>query len=450
MRSTIDVIRVGLIYSFLVIGPFEPLKAQDVERVTTGSAENGPNISAEILNDPEAAFQFARRAVEAGDIRGAITALERVLQMDPGLANIKLELGLLYLRVGQYDLARSLLESAIESPDAPEAARERARQAIGVSGSNLSQVAFNGSIFLGGQYQTNPNGSPGAVSVIGPGGAPIIIDGSQLSSPRGDDVSFTVAGNSELSIGLGGQRGNAIVLSNAIVYNEYDETDDLDALYLDGKIGPQLFLGSALSPTGYVRPYVQATHLNLGGSTFYNAYGGGFELLLQEALTSTYRIDLSYKRRDYSNSNNRPRATDQTGDYWALRGTASFQLAPRTRIEGTGFAELVNARQDYWSRSSFGIGFTLSQAIRPFFGSSVWFGRLGASYQHSNYQDPDPFIDPNRERSEDRFSIEGDLSIPLASSVSLELRAQQTWNESNIVNYEFSNTLFSIGTTIRF
>ena len=51
-------------------------------------------------SDPEASFDFAQAAIAASDPRAAIAALERILIFDPKLANIRLELGSLYLLVG--------------------------------------------------------------------------------------------------------------------------------------------------------------------------------------------------------------------------------------------------------------------------------------------------------------------------------------------------------------
>ena len=41
-------------------------------------------------------FAFAGLAVDVGDIDGAISALERMLLIDPNLPRVKLELGVLY------------------------------------------------------------------------------------------------------------------------------------------------------------------------------------------------------------------------------------------------------------------------------------------------------------------------------------------------------------------
>src|ERR1700753_3703581 len=63
-------------------------------------------------SDPETAFRFARLAVRVGDMRGAISALERLLVVDVAPPNVKLELGVLYFRLGSNQAARDYLESA--------------------------------------------------------------------------------------------------------------------------------------------------------------------------------------------------------------------------------------------------------------------------------------------------------------------------------------------------
>lgn len=78
------------------------------------------------LANPERSFEFVQAAVDAGDLRGAIAALERILLINPDLPNIQLELGVLYRRAGAAELGDAYIREALAAEDVPPEVRERA------------------------------------------------------------------------------------------------------------------------------------------------------------------------------------------------------------------------------------------------------------------------------------------------------------------------------------
>ncbi len=92
----------------------------------------------------EASFQLAQAAAATDRYREAITALERVLILNPGLSNIRLELGVLYLRVGQTALAEKFIEEALADPAAPPQVRARAEEFLAISQRGNSRAKFSG------------------------------------------------------------------------------------------------------------------------------------------------------------------------------------------------------------------------------------------------------------------------------------------------------------------
>jgi tetratricopeptide (TPR) repeat protein len=77
-------------------------------------------------SDPETLARFAELAVQVGDVEGAISALERLLIIDGEQPEVKLELGVLYFRLGSKEAALTYLEAAHASPQASPQLRERA------------------------------------------------------------------------------------------------------------------------------------------------------------------------------------------------------------------------------------------------------------------------------------------------------------------------------------
>ena len=81
-----------------------------------------------LFQDPgnlEKTFKFAELAVEIGNFETAISSLERMLLVNPDLPRVRLELGVLYFRLGSYQIAKTYLNRALEGPSVPDSVRER-------------------------------------------------------------------------------------------------------------------------------------------------------------------------------------------------------------------------------------------------------------------------------------------------------------------------------------
>jgi tetratricopeptide (TPR) repeat protein len=77
-------------------------------------------------SDPDVLLNFAVLAIKLGDIEGAISALERLLLIENDLPEVRLELGVLYYRIGSHAMAVIHFEAAVASPAATAHIRQRA------------------------------------------------------------------------------------------------------------------------------------------------------------------------------------------------------------------------------------------------------------------------------------------------------------------------------------
>jgi cytochrome c-type biogenesis protein CcmH/NrfG len=77
-------------------------------------------------DDPETLMGFAEAAIVFGDMEGAISALERLLLIAGDQPEVKLELAVLYFRIGAPQTAAAYLEGVRSSATASATVRERA------------------------------------------------------------------------------------------------------------------------------------------------------------------------------------------------------------------------------------------------------------------------------------------------------------------------------------
>lgn len=79
-------------------------------------------------SDPATLIAFAEIAIKTGDLEGAISALDRLLLIDGDQPEVKLELGVLYFRLGSFEAARTYLEEVRSSKRASAALKARATE----------------------------------------------------------------------------------------------------------------------------------------------------------------------------------------------------------------------------------------------------------------------------------------------------------------------------------
>jgi len=146
----------------------------------------------ELFRDPgnlDKSFRFAELAVRKGNFEAAISALERMLLINPDLPRVRLELGVLYFRIGSYAIARSYLTRVLQSPDAPQEVQDRVQVFLAEIDSRLTRGSLSGSVFFGARFSDNANAGPNSPNVLANGVAATLGDEFTNKSDRNYFVS---------------------------------------------------------------------------------------------------------------------------------------------------------------------------------------------------------------------------------------------------------------------
>ena len=117
----------------------------------------------EVFKDPgnlDKSFRFAELAIKIGNYEAAISALERMLLVNPNLPRVRLELGVLYFRLGSFRTARSYLQRVKRAPDVPAEVAARVDHFLAEVERRLKRHAFNrhspDSLLVRGNHSTVP------------------------------------------------------------------------------------------------------------------------------------------------------------------------------------------------------------------------------------------------------------------------------------------------------
>jgi hypothetical protein len=393
--------------------------------------------------DPERAFEFARAAAATGDLRGAIAALERILRINPGLSNIELELGVLYLRAGSPDLAALYLRRALAAHDMPPAVRDRAQSLLARAERAQRRHLFTGSLYAGMRYDENANAGPDSrlVRVLG-------VDGLLDEAATGqNDVSAELAGAINYTYALDSQAGHEIE-ANLGAYNRfYRQVTEFDFNSLTFDIGPRLYVGAVPEPSLSVRPYLLGSYVLLDYDDYLGYAGAGVNVRKFLGPLSYVEATLEASDQNYHDSATRPTNSLRSGTYIDLRGGANLQLTPTTRLfGGLGYARR-DSRVDFESFDEGGLRLGVTQLHPAPFGLTAlsWSTSLSATVRRTAYDAADPAIDPNEKRTDTRADLSLSTNARLSPALTAIATLQYTDNDSTLPNFDYDNWGVAMG-----
>ena len=132
--------------------------------------------------DLDLAFEYATLSSQVGDYEGAISTLERMLIYAPNTPRLQLELGILYYKLGAYDVARAYFEQALANPSVPPSVAAQIRLYLQQLALAADPPAFSATWFSAIRWESNANAGPGTQSVT-LNGIDFTLDQQSVGSP---------------------------------------------------------------------------------------------------------------------------------------------------------------------------------------------------------------------------------------------------------------------------
>jgi tetratricopeptide (TPR) repeat protein len=393
------------------------------------------------------ALAYAQAAIKIGDLEGAISALERLLIFNPDLPRLQVEVGVLYFRLGSYDLARGYLAPLAERPDVPDDVRATAREYLAQIDQRASPHHFGGNLTTGFRYQTNATfGTSSNTFVIL--GAPFPIPNNVVTKP---DANFFGLGT--LNYVYDFQRADPLTVeANLTLFGQkqFRETQfDLSLTQLD--VGPRIGL-PWLTEGSSIRPYLIGDFLSLGGASYIDSYGGGLNYFTP--VTERIGIDANFEiqNRQYPVNPGIPRVENQTGDYISVRATPHYSITPDQIVAVLGELDRGMAVQGYQRYMQYVIGpyyrARFDAPFQPFV--QPWTGTIGFTRIWRNYGAPDVLIDPNDTRNDREWHLGASLEIGIVERITAVLQIERAWVDSTIPNYAYRNLTGVAGLSFTF
>ncbi len=410
----------------------------------------GDFLFKQILLNPknlDVSFRYAEVSTRLSDYEAAIGALERMLFYSRNLPRVELELGLLYFRLGSYEMARSHFQRAIELPDVPGEVRQRVDSFLKEIEKRLNPSQYSAFGQIGLRYQSNANAGP-ANAVVRALGFDATLASEFLK--QSDWNAFGIAVGRYV-YDFENQRGDTFEANLTTYYSRQFKFGRLNLGLAEVDMGPRLAVPGVQGLT--VRPYVLANAVTLGDQPYMTTGGGGAALRWQ-APWGQLEPGVEYRNRAYRNSSLYPTASDQTGNQTTgfLIGNGFFETIPGLRWQGklSMTRSVSNVASFSYRQTGFEFALPYEFAAEWSLNGKPWTFAPSIALFDSRYDQPNFLVDPTVKRHDRELRIGASFDFNVYQNIGIAAQVQYLRTFSNLPNYATQNWVVSIGPTIRF
>jgi hypothetical protein len=388
-------------------------------------------------------LQYAASVPLSADTESAISTYEQLLFYNPALSRVRFELGVLYYRLGSYDMARGYFQSALQMRDIAPDMQEKAEEFIAVIDKKLQPDQFTGFAQTGVRYQTN------ASAGVGPQTA--------LASGRTFNSSFHSQGDWNWFGAFGLNYTHDFEDQNSDTFEAsvlgYDAQQfrlhQFDIGLMEFRAGPRFGILPDSANGVTLKPYVIATGALLADAPYYGGVGGGVTL---HANLGNVALDPSVEvvQQSFRNSSLYPLAGGLNGTLstYAVQATAPI-YAGLSWQSHVAFAQATAAYNPY-GYNSYAADVWLPWKFSMPGDSRVWTLIPSAGVTNWQYDAADPTVAPATIQRTLEWRVGLGLDIPIWKALTLGTLVQYRADLSNIPLYSMRDLTVSAGPTFKF
>lgn len=400
--------------------------AQDISNSEEGELSK---LFEEISRNPDnlnSNFRYAKLAEKLGKYYESIAAYERMLIQNPNLHRVKLDLALLYMKVGNTAGAKTLFEE-VRTENPPKQVVENIDKMLAQLEKGEKRHRFGANLTLGYTSDSNPSASPnsGSVDIFGVG---IPVD--DATAGQADDQRFVYASLSH-NYTLPYGKNNTWNSEASFYRSVQDNASSLNTTVYAAKTGPSLS-----NENGRVRygAHLNCSRVNLAEYEYLNSYG--YDVFVDYILSQKAKIRMSHahETRKFENSPEVSTYEDRNGRANEQKISLTSLVTPKDIINTTFSMRREHAGVDYYTNRSRSAGLTYTKLLDK----GVYLTG-GVLYKTTKYKDVDAFVNPFIVRQDSERSFSLGVGKNLTSNLTCGLVYQDRRIESNIQNYEYTN-----------
>lgn len=399
--------------------------------------------------DQEASTRYARLLVASGNYEGGIAALERRLIGPDPHPSIRVELGVLYYRLGSYQMSEGLLRQALADTRLADEQRATAEALLRDLSARNQPSQLTGNIMIGMRQQTNPSARSEADQVYSAGTLVPLAQG--LKPKKDNDLQLTARLDHRYDLGWQNEATLVSSLTGQIVNFQSSSGRQLQAnqeqpynlAWAEITTGIRFKPAASSLPGWRIRPYLILTELAAQGHRYFSNQGLGLESDYQVSEKTLASATYEYRNYKYSDRIDITNAALLGGPDNHLRFQLSHELAPGHIVNALLAFRDHKTGLSYYNFDGQELRLTYSTSYAsPISGASggYWQNSLWAGVTSRKYGAADPGIRPDVVRKDEDWRLGANLSLPLSGAWSFLIQLEQVRTQSNITNYQNKNT----------
>jgi hypothetical protein len=399
-------------------------------------------------NDPTLGRSYATLLVQSGNYEGGIAALERLLLDPQAPVSVRVDLAILYYRLGSYVMAEGLLRQAMaDGRITPELMRQVQNLLPDVARRNqVSQ--WDGLLMLGVRSQTNPMARAHHDWVYSGGKLDVLPKEYQPKS--GVDVQALLRLDHRYDLG---HQNEAAVVSSLLaqVVNftsssgsqlQVNQVKPYDLHVAELTSGVRLKPMPTEMPRVSMRPYVTLTDLAAQGHSYLHGRGAGVEMEYRADERTLLSVGYDHRRYRYAKRIDVPDAAVMGGPDSGVRVYLSRELGPGHVLSGEIKVRKHDTARPQYNHNSVETRMTYAASyISPIEGmAGYWSTSVWAGVVRRNYGGPDVAVHPTVSRKDTEWRLGVAHSMPLSHGLSLLLQLEHVRGDANLPNFQNKNT----------
>jgi hypothetical protein len=400
----------------------------------------------EVVNNAasfESRSKYATLLVRAGNFEGGIAALEGLLVSPDAPASIRVELGVLYFRLGSYAISESYLRAALDDPRLEPNLKSQAETLLHDVVQRNKASRLSGRLMIGLRTQSNPTSATSNTQVYFLG-APVAR--GKDAGPKADvDTHFW--GEVDHVLDFDKQNEASLVTSLVAYASHYNSVDSytkqvgykpFDLTILAGSTGIRFRPMPATELL--IRPHLIAGAVMANGSPHFTNTGFGLDGDYRSSESVAWSGAYENTKLAFSSREDMPSVALQGGNRQTVRVSAAIEMAPgRFLITELGYADM-DGNVSYSAYREPHLQFSYLFSYAPLVGSSTlpWTTTASVTATRKDYRGPDPIAQPKNARQDAGWRASLIQNMPLNRDLSLQFQLDYSDTSSNIPN--FSNT----------
>ena len=410
------------------------------------------------VDSKEARLKYSSLLVQSGNYEGGIAALEGLLLLPDAPASLRVELAVLYYRLGSYAIAEAYLRKALDDPRLDATLKKQAEVMLDDVVRRNRQNLLTGSLMVGLRGQTNPAAAPGPNAIFSQG---VLVQRPSTSMPKSDvDAQVWLKLNHTYDLEM---QNEAAVVTNLVGFvNHYSSVDSysyaepytglFDVTVLAGTTGLRFRAGTEGKRPMTLQSYGIYGEMLLNGSRYFSTGGTGVSADYKVNDRCSWGTVFEFRHYNFAARDDINQSAAYSGNENLLKVHASAEIGPNKVLVGEASYVNRSAQQSYF-------GFKGPQATLSYVFTYAGPGRFsdrnwtttfsGTAFQHS-YHAADPSVDMTIVRRDSVQRVSLTNVVPFSRSTNLQVQAEYTRSVSNIPNYSFSNLALTVGVLSNF